>query len=188
MGPGAPAAGVRVLLSRHGDLWSSLADRLLLEIRRGLRGEPGRLRVAAPELTDAALYARATRRFDFTLGERDLGPVTLPVLLERHLEVGGRLDLLLATDGEAGRRQTEQTVARLLARAGRCDLRGLARLDQVFVIAPGFAFLAPAALGGADDAAGVLATGAAATREFAAGFEGLWRVAGRWEARRGDAG
>lgn len=186
MNPGLSSPGVRVLLSRRGELWSALADRLLLEIRRGLRGEPCRLRVAAPSLTDAALYARATRRFGFTLGDRDLGSVTLPALLERHLEVGGRLDLLLATGGEAGR-QTEQVVTRLASRAGRCDVRGLARLDQVLVTAPGFAFLAPSAIGSSDNAAGVLATGEATTREFAAGFEGLWQVAGAWAARRGDA-
>src|SRR5437870_4655989 len=78
-------------LGARGYLWSSLADHLLLLLRRVLDGARSELRVAVPQLLDSALFPRATRRFDYSLGERDLGPVTLPLLLERYVEIGARL-------------------------------------------------------------------------------------------------
>src|SRR5262245_24200500 len=73
-----PAADVVLLDGQRGQLWGCLADYLLLELRRALHGTPGLLRVAVPLLAPTPLYPRATRRFDFALGTRDLGPVTLP--------------------------------------------------------------------------------------------------------------
>lgn len=184
-----------VLLGQKGQLWAALADHLLLEVRRALHDRPGEVRLAVPWLVDAALYAHKIRRFDFTLGERDLGPVTLPVLIERYLEIGGRVDLLVCSSSAAIASPlpywSDQTVGRLVARFPRLACRVVAHLDALLVVAPRFCLVASAAALHAGDAAevgsgdvGVLDGGPDLRRQCAHSYDTLWRSAIIWTERR----
>ncbi len=178
-----------VLLGVRGEVLGGLADQLLLELRRTLltgAGRPGDLRLALPALAATPLYARATRRFDLALGERDLGPVTLPLILERYLELGGRIELLLGkpADRSLGR-QTDQGVGAMIGQFPSLVARAAAQVDALLAVGPGFGLVASAAVlarEGPSGDVGVLTRDPSFRRELGRAFDELWRGGQPWEA------
>src|SRR4051794_21253741 len=81
-----------------GRIWSVLADQLLLEIRAALGDGPRHLRLGVPWVVSGPLDPRATGRYAYTLGARELQPVTLPQIIERFVDVGGQVDVLTRSD------------------------------------------------------------------------------------------
>src|SRR5439155_19150636 len=106
---------------------------------------------------DAPLYPRATRRFDYSLGERDLGAVTLVVLLERLQELGGRLQLIVAAEN-AQNPQEALALERLVRHGGGFVGRQVRNLEAVMVVAPKFALLASAPASASDGQVGFICT------------------------------
>jgi hypothetical protein len=183
------SASTTVLLGMRGEILGGLADQLLLELRRALlagTGRPGDLRLALPAFAPTSLYVRATRRFDLALGERDLGPVTLPLILERYLELGGRVELLVGTPADRSiRRQTEQGIDALARRFPDLVGRVAERIDVLVVTGPGFGLVASAAVlagEGPSGDVGVLTRDPGFRRELGQAFDDLWRSARPWTA------
>jgi hypothetical protein len=164
-----------VLLQARGQLWSTIADYLLLLLRDLLEGRQAELAVAVPSLTDAPLYSRATRRFDYSLGERDLGPVTLVVLLERLQELGGRLQLIVAANS-AQNPQDMLALERLLRRGGTVVGRQVPTLEGMLIVAPNFALLSSAAASATSGQVGFICTAGEPLRAIERGFGELWRM------------
>src|SRR5262249_37302866 len=120
-------------------------------------------------------YARATRRFDYSLGERDLGPVTLVLLLERLQELGGRLQLIVGADSG---RKPQETLAleRLLRRGGLVVGRQVQPLEAMLIVAPNFALLSSAPVSATSGQIGFICTTGEPRRAIERGFGELWRM------------
>ena len=170
-----PALTASVLLEARGQLWSTLADYLLLLLRDMLEGRQADLAVAVPNVSDTPLYTRATRRFDYSLGERDFGAVTLVVLLERLQELGGRLQLVVAAEN-AQNPQEALALERLVRRGGFFVGRQVRNLEAMMVVAPNFALLASAPASASDGQVGFICTRGESRRAIERGFGELWRL------------
>jgi len=174
------------VVAGDGRIWSALADELLLEIRAGLVNRPRSLRLSVPWLADGPLHARITGRFQRSLGERELRPVTLPELLARYIDIGGVVDVITRNDAPAAEQlASDERLSALVARAPtRVQWRKVDGARALLVVAAGFALFAPwrppgdqGGVSGGTGEMGLLMLGEEARRELERGFEELWRRA-----------
>ena len=134
-GPVAPA-----ILTGYDGLWDTLADQVILQIRRPVQSRSLGLRLAIPTLLERTLRGRTTARFSYSLGQTEAQPVTLSMLLRRLLLVGQRVDLVLAASASEDW-QCQSQVEALLQASNLCSCTVVPALEAIVVVGDEFALV-----------------------------------------------